>query len=138
MTCRSWICAIAATVSVTAIAPLSAESVVTSRTIYLDFSMSEFTAEARDNLDDFLGEWRKSPALTIRITAHTDRVGSALANQRLSLQRAAQVKRYFVGKGVPAAKVIATGRGESEPALPTADGVREPINRRVVIELVMP
>ena len=36
-------------------------------------------------------------------------------------------------EGVPAASIVVVGRGESQPLVPTADGVKEPQNRRVEI-----
>jgi OOP family OmpA-OmpF porin len=45
------------------------------------------------------------------------------------------VKDALVRNGVPAASIAVVGRGESQPLVPTADGVREAQNRRV--EIVM-
>lgn len=53
----------------------------------------------------------------------------------LSLRRANAVKDQPVREGVPAAQVMVVGRGESQPLVPTADGVREPQNRPVEIVL---
>jgi outer membrane protein OmpA-like peptidoglycan-associated protein len=40
-----------------------------------------------------------------------------------------------VREGIAANQIAVMGRGESQPLLPTADGVREPQNRRVEIVL---
>ena len=53
----------------------------------------------------------------------------------LSLRRANAVKNALVGEGVPATEISVVGRGEAQPLVQTADGVREPQNRRV--EIVM-
>jgi outer membrane protein OmpA-like peptidoglycan-associated protein len=53
----------------------------------------------------------------------------------LSLRRADSVRSSLISGGVSADKITVAGRGESEPAVPTADGVREPKNRRVEIIL---
>ena len=45
------------------------------------------------------------------------------------------VAALIVTGGVAADKITVAGRGESEPAVPTADGVREAKNRRVEIIL---
>jgi outer membrane protein OmpA-like peptidoglycan-associated protein len=40
-----------------------------------------------------------------------------------------------VRNGVPATAITVIGKGETQPLVPTADGVREPQNRRVEIVL---
>lgn len=67
------------------------------------------------------------------MTGHTDTVGSDADNDRLSLERAVAVKRMLIQQGLQTKFVRATGRGERELLIPTADGVREPGNRRVEV-----
>ncbi len=50
-----------------------------------------------------------------------------------SLRRANTVKDPLVRNGVPATAISVIGKGESQPLVQTADGVREPQNRRVEI-----
>lgn len=67
----------------------------------------------------------------ISLTGHADRAGSAAYNMALSLRRARAVKEALVREGIPAERVAVHGRGETQPLILTADGVREPQNRRV-------
>jgi hypothetical protein len=69
----------------------------------------------------------------VTATGHADRSGPEGYNMALSLRRANAVKNSLVRNGVPAASIAVVGRGESQPLVPTADGVREPQNRRVEI-----
>jgi outer membrane protein OmpA-like peptidoglycan-associated protein len=71
----------------------------------------------------------------IGVTGHADKSGPDAYNMALSLRRANNVKDELVRDGVPAASIVVVGRGESQPLVPTADGVREPQNRRVEIVL---
>lgn len=71
----------------------------------------------------------------IRTTGHADRSGPVRYNLKLSKQRAEAVKAEFVKLGVPAKAVTVQWMGEKEPVAQTADGVREPLNRRVEIVL---
>ena len=66
-------------------------------------------------------------------TGHADRSGPTAYNQRLSERRAAAVKTALVREGVSEGTIQTAGRGENENLVPTADGVREPRNRRVEI-----
>jgi outer membrane protein OmpA-like peptidoglycan-associated protein len=69
------------------------------------------------------------------VTGHADRSGSDAYNMALSLRRANAVKDQLVREGIAANQIVVVGRGESQPLVPTADGVREPQNRRVEIVL---
>ena len=66
-------------------------------------------------------------------TGHTDKSGPDNYNMALSLRRANTVKDSLVRNGVPATAISVVGVGESQPLVQTADGVREPQNRRVEI-----
>ncbi len=52
---------------------------------------------------------------SVKVTGHTDRLGSEAANRRLSLQRAESVKAYLVARGVPASRLVTEGLGSSRP-----------------------
>ena len=72
----------------------------------------------------------------LELTGHTDRSGSDQYNLALSLRRGEAVKQALIAQGIPANAISIIGRGESQPLVPTADGVREPQNRRVEIVLM--
>lgn len=61
---------------------------------------------------------------------HTDTVGDAAANDRLSLQRAQAIRERLLREGFDPERIVAIGRGEREPAVATGDEVNEPRNRR--------
>ena len=69
----------------------------------------------------------------LNLTGHADRSGSDAYNEALSLRRAAAVAAALANAGVSPGTVATGGKGESEPRVPTADGVREAQNRRVEI-----
>ena len=71
----------------------------------------------------------------IEVAGHADRSGTPQYNQRLSQRRADNVAAELVRRGVPRNAIVVTAFGESRPLVPTADGVREPQNRRVEIVL---
>lgn len=71
----------------------------------------------------------------VQITGHTDTVGTSDSNDRLSRDRAVEIRAALVRQGLPVENARVVGRGEREPRVPTADGVSEPANRRVEIIL---
>ena len=69
----------------------------------------------------------------IEVEGHTDRQGTALYNKSLSRSRADAVSLALAMQGIPPELVKVSAHGESRPRVTTADGVREPLNRRVEI-----
>jgi outer membrane protein OmpA-like peptidoglycan-associated protein len=69
------------------------------------------------------------------VVGHTDSSGSNAYNQRLSERRAKAVADALVGKGVAQTKLQVDWKGEGQLAVPTGDGVKEPLNRRATISV---
>ena len=67
------------------------------------------------------------------LAGHADKSGGDAYNVALSQRRADAAKAYLAGKGVPEASIGTEAIVESRPLVETADGVREPQNRRVEI-----
>ena len=65
-----------------------------------------------DRVADLL---RQEPALSLAVEGHTDAVGSAEYNIDLSRRRAVAVVRYLVDHGVEASRLMAVGKGKTEP-----------------------
>jgi OmpA-OmpF porin, OOP family len=103
--------------------------------VFFDFDRSDITVEADRIIRAASDAWKRgqSTTLQVAVTGHTDKSGSDAYNQALSVRRANAVKARLTQYGVPANVVATLGRGESEPLVPTADGVREPQNRRAEI-----
>jgi outer membrane protein OmpA-like peptidoglycan-associated protein len=70
------------------------------------------------------------------IVGHTDSTGSAQHNQQLSERRARSVQDYVLGRGVIPARLVAYGRGESEPIASNATEYGRQLNRRVDIVII--
>lgn len=75
----------------------------------------------------------------VEVVGHTDRLGSAAYNQRLSERRADAVRAALVAQGIPAARVAASGRGETQPVVRCSQNTQDRLvaclapNRRVDI-----
>lgn len=81
---------------------------------------------------------------SVRVVGHTDRIGSVAGNQKLSEQRANDVKSYLESKGLKADSFEAVGMGESQPlaGVVCSDKLRKAKlaeclapNRRVTVEI---
>jgi len=108
-------------------------STVKSFLVFFDFDRSTITAEGLKTINDAVAAAKAGGSTRITLTGHTDRSGSEQYNIALSLRRGEAVKAAMISAGIPVSAIVVIGRGESQPLVPTADGVREPQNRRVEI-----
>jgi outer membrane protein OmpA-like peptidoglycan-associated protein len=104
-------------------------------TLYFITGTDELTDESKAELQSVLDELRRRPAPDILVIGHTDTVGSPVDNDALSLQRAQAMREEMLSLGIPPDRIRASGRGERELLIPTDDGIDEPRNRRVEINV---
>jgi OOP family OmpA-OmpF porin len=101
--------------------PAPVETATLGAEALFDLSKSSIKPAARAELDALARSILAAPFENVRITGHTDRTGSPGLNRKLSQQRASSVKAYLVARGVPAGKIVAEGRGSSEPRTQPSD-----------------
>ena len=89
--------------------------------------------QALNELSDFL---RDNPTVSIRITGHTDNVGSDKANLTLSEGRAKAVRSEIIKRGIAAERIEAEGKGETEPIADNATEEGRAQNRRVEFTII--
>ncbi|MBK1658860.1 OmpA family protein [Paracraurococcus ruber] len=103
--------------------------------VFFDWDRADLTERARQIIADAAAASRRTATTRIDVAGHADRSGTPQYNQRLSQRRAEAVSTELVRQGVAREEITVTAFGESKPLVPTADGVREPQNRRVEIVL---
>lgn len=105
--------------------------------VLFDWDRSNIRPDGQAVIDQVLADSAAQgmDSVNISATGHADLSGSEDYNLALSLRRADAVREALIAGGVPAEAITVAGRGESEPAVPTADGVKEQANRRVEIIL---
>lgn len=101
--------------------------------VFFDWDKSEVTPDAATILDSAVVAFGGCGGSPIFTAGYTDSSGVPEYNQRLSEMRADAVRNYFVAHGVAGSLITTQGFGETNPRVPTADGVRELQNRRVQI-----
>lgn len=102
-------------------------------TLYFVEGGDTLTAESQAQVNAIFEEIKQRPAPDLIVVGHTDRVGSVAANDQLAGKRANSVREQLIKRGIEAENIHASGRGEREPLVATADEVAEPRNRRVEI-----
>jgi len=103
--------------------------------VFFDWDRADLTDRARQVIAEAAQASRQVQSTRIDVAGHADRSGPAPYNQRLSRRRAEVVAAELVSNGVNRSEIVVTAFGETRPLVPTADGVREPQNRRVEIVL---
>lgn len=93
-------------------------------------------------IDRIKSEFGSGKAVVMQITGHADSYGTDAGNLKLSTQRAAAIKAYFIQGGLFADSITTDGKGDKEPvttqcgkALTAANIACNKVNRRVVIEV---
>lgn len=100
------------------------------------FDKSELKPESRSMLDDLVRQLKSTNYDVVLVTGHTDRIGSAQYNQKLSVRRASAVKDYLQSQAIAVERIQASGRGESEPV--TAAGTCQGATSAKVIACLQP
>lgn len=104
--------------------------------VFFDWDKSAITAGGNDVLDAVAQEIKsRKDVHAIHIVGHTDTSGTERYNDKLSIRRANAVKKGLEARGIAADMIKVEGHGEHDLLVKTADGVREPANRRAQMTL---
>ncbi|MFV0473873.1 MAG: OmpA family protein [Pikeienuella sp.] len=103
--------------------------------VYFGFDRSNLDSAARGVVSEVVSALSGVADPIVSLVGHADTSGSASYNVGLSQRRVNTVADALASAGVPMGGVTRAARGESEPAVATGDGVREPLNRRVEIAI---
>lgn len=95
-----------------------------------DFAKATIKATSYPALDR-VAELLNRKHLNLKLSGHTDNVGSKERNLALSRERAEAVKAYLVSKGANASKIEAVGYGMSQPISSNKTAAGRQKNRRV-------
>jgi len=86
-----------------------------------DFDKAVLRPEGRAMLDELTRLLQGANYEVILAIGHTDRIGTAAYNQKLSVRRAEAVKKYLTEKGIPPNRVYAEGKGKTQPLTKPSD-----------------
>ena len=117
--------------TVTDVNGLEAIKVTLDNGILFDFNKSTLKPEAKAQLDKFAAEMTDMAQTNITIYGHTDNVGSADANKKVSAQRANSVAKYLNTKGIAKDRIVAEGLSYDFPVADNNTEAGRAQNRRV-------
>ena len=117
-------------------APAVASKVTYAADTFFDFDKSVLKPEGKAKLDDLVSKIKQIRLEVIVAVGHTDSVGSAAYNQKLSVKRAEAVKAYLVSKGIEKNRIYTEGKGKKQPIADNKTAQGRAKNRRVELEVV--
>ena len=101
--------------------------------VFFDFNKSDLTPQAVSIVNQAAANAGPAKVTQLTVTGHTDTVGSDAYNMRLSRRRAESVAAQLEKDGIASSEIQIVAKGKRDLLVPTADGVKEPQNRRVQI-----
>ncbi len=114
-------------------APPALDCTAPAVSIFFDWNMDTPLAEGASTVSQLTQTAAQCGWKRFGVTGYTDTSGSNRYNDGLSLRRAQNVAALMSQGGVPTEAMTVTGVGETQLKIDTADGVKEPMNRRVEI-----
>jgi outer membrane protein OmpA-like peptidoglycan-associated protein/tetratricopeptide (TPR) repeat protein len=116
--------------------PIEKGAAVILKNIFFDSNSDLLKKESEIELDKFVSLLNENPNLKIQVNGHTDNVGKKIDNQKLSLNRANAVVKYFVSKGIKAIRLTAVGFGDTKPIADNHSEQGKNNNRRTEINVI--
>ena len=106
--------------------------------VLFDFDAADVKADAEGQLAEVVQALKQQPGLEVEVVGHASSEGAESYNLALSQRRAQAVSDYLAASGVPASRVSAKWRGESEPAFPNTTNEFRALNRRAEVTVRPP
>ncbi|HEY9079443.1 OmpA family protein [Magnetovibrio sp.] len=116
--------------------PVAAPQLPRNYIVFFDWDKTDITPEAAAIIKTAAANANQMGQVRMVLTGHADRSGPAAYNVKLSKRRGDAVRARFEALGFAPGEIEVIAKGETDPLVPTDDGVREPQNRRV--EIVLP
>ncbi len=112
------------------------EKITVAADALFDFNKAVLRPEGKAKLDELVAKAAQIKLEVILAVGHTDRIGGAAYNQKLSEKRAAAVKEYLVAKGIEANRVYTEGKGKTQPV--TGDTCKGNAKTKALIDCLQP
>ncbi len=106
------------------------------RSIQFGYNSAEITRDSTAVLESFAEHLRQNPNVRYEISGHTDLKGSHAFNNKLSQARADSVREFLISKGIAPERLIAKGKGRTEPIRAERSPEADALNRRTEFRVI--
>jgi outer membrane protein OmpA-like peptidoglycan-associated protein len=120
-----------ATVEAIANCQTKVDGVITGKTINFVTGGAAIAPDSLALIESLATELKACAGTSVEVAGHTDVTGGTAANQRLSEERANSVVSALVERGVPTARLLPKGLGETAPLDPAMNAAAHAKNRRI-------
>ena len=104
--------------------------------IQFEFNSSALTEDSQSGIQILVDFLKRNPELKVELAGHTDDVGSASYNLKLSSERANVVREALIAEGIEAARLTAKGYGATNPLVPNDSDEHRAMNRRTEMVVI--
>ena len=115
---------------------LAPGDVLVLQNIQFEFNSSSLTADSQAGIQMLTEFLRRNPELKVELAGHTDNVGNAQYNQKLSAERAESVRKALVDNGINENRLTARGYGATKPVAPNDSDEHRALNRRTEMVII--
>ena len=122
-----------ATVDVTELTPGDA---VILQNIQFEYNSAALTDDSQSGIQMLTDFLRRNPKLKVELAGHTDNVGSATYNLKLSSERAEVVRNALIDKGIEESRLTSKGYGATKPLMPNDSEEHRAMNRRTEMIII--
>jgi len=116
--------------------PLEANAAIILKNIFFDVNKYELKPESTSELDKVVMLLKENPTLKIQINGHTDNLGKAVDNLKLSNDRAQSVVKYLLTKGIDVKRLTFKGLGADQPLVSNNSEEGKAQNRRTELKVI--
>jgi outer membrane protein OmpA-like peptidoglycan-associated protein/tetratricopeptide (TPR) repeat protein len=116
--------------------PIETDATVVLKNIFFDVNKFDLKPESEAELDEVVRLMNDNPTLKIQINGHTDTVGKAADNLKLSENRAKAVVSFLIRKNINPARLSSKGFGATQPIAPNNTEEGKALNRRTEMKVV--
>jgi outer membrane protein OmpA-like peptidoglycan-associated protein len=116
--------------------PIEVNAAIVLKNIFFDYNKFELKSESQVELDKLVQLLNDNPTVKIQVEGHTDNIGNAADNLKLSENRAKSVMNYLITKSIKADRIIAKGFGATRPVADNSTEQGRSQNRRTEIKII--
>jgi outer membrane protein OmpA-like peptidoglycan-associated protein len=116
--------------------PIEVNAAIVLKNIFFDYNKFELKSESQVELDKLVQLMNDNPTVKIQVEGHTDNIGNAAENLKLSENRAKSVLNYLVSKSIKAERMLAKGFGATKPVADNSTEQGRAQNRRTEIKVI--